>query len=152
MTRVETLTRYVKNLDRDLFCKQEGPCVLVCRKATVWEEFHMEGSRVLYSRTVPQVIFALTDTFTQKGNPIDLGIEPLLHRIKQIDGYGDFSTTKNIIPDLEKDAEYKKKDLSSKFEEMAYETRPMFKKAFADVNTSNMDMKKDKRRIQDGSH
>ena len=152
MTRVETLTRYVKQLDKDLFCLQEGPCVLLCRKATVWDDFHIDGIRVLYSRTVPQVIFALTDTFNQKGNPIDLGIEPLLHRIKQIDGHGDFSATKNIVPDLEKHSVLKEKDLSSKFEEMAYETRPMFKKAFADVNTSNMDMKKDKRRIKNGSN
>lgn len=152
MTRVETLTRHVKQIDRDLFCMQSGPCVLLCRKATVWEEFHMEGSRYLCSRSVPQVIFALTDTFTQRGNPIDLGIEPLIRRIKEIDGYGDFNGVKNVVSDLEKHADYRKKDLSSKFEEMAYETRPMFKKAFADVNTSNMDMKKDKRRIQDGSH
>ena len=41
--------------------------------------------------------------------------------------------------------------MSNKFEEMAYEAQPLFKKAFADVNTSNME-KIDKRRLKDGSH
>lgn len=151
MARVETLTHYVRQIDRDLYCMKEGDVVLLCRKATVWEDFHVDGSRVLYSRQVPQVVFALTDTFTQMGRPIDLGIEPLVQRIRAIDLQGDFNESKEIVDRLEKDEDIKSKDRSRHFEDMAREVRPMFKKAFSDVNVSSFE-KKDKRRLKNGTH
>lgn len=139
------MTKEVKTHDRDLYCIKENDVILLCRKATVWEEFSFSGVNLFYSRSVPQVVFALTDTFTQKGNPIDLGIEPLLNRIKSIDGWGDFNESKDVDKKLMADNVQKDKNRYSQFEDFARELRGDFKKAFSDVNVSSLE-KIDKRR------
>lgn len=146
MTRVDSLTKEVRSYDRDLFCKEEAGVILLCRKRTVWEchDFGFQD-KLLYSRQVPEVIFALTDNFTQKGKPIDIGIEPLMNRIKSIDGWNDFNDSKNVADDLIKAKETADKHKVSEINAFAREWHPEFKKAFKDVNTSNLE-KIDKRR------
>lgn len=151
MSRVETLTQHVKSLDRDLFCKEENGVILVCRKARVWEEFMWDGKNVLYSRDVPQVVFALTEDFTQKTRAVDWGIEPIRHRVRGIDLHGDNSFVQHVVRDLERAADLDAAHRRSQFEDIAREIRPIFKKAFSDVNVSSLE-KIDRRRMKDGSH
>jgi hypothetical protein len=151
MARAEVLTHYVKWIDKDLFVQKQGEIHVVCRNSVSWESFEFDGKKLLCSRRVPQYIFAITDTFTQSGKPIDMGIEPLLQRIKSIDGHGDFNASQHVISNLEKDLESTAKDQTRMFEDLAYEVQPMFKKAFGDVLTHSFE-KKDKRRLKNGSH
>lgn len=145
MTRVERLTKEVRSYDRELYCKKEGNAILLCRKKVLWEDFSFNGSQFFYSRSFPEVIFCLTDDYTQKGNPVDMGIDHVLNRIKSIDGWSDQSDSHKIIDRLLKSEETKEKDQRNSYESFAYEWRDEFKKAFEDVNTSSLE-KLDRRR------
>ena len=144
--RVETLTKAVKTHDKELFCKEEQGKILVCRKRTVWESHDLDADvKLLYSRQVPEVLFALTHNFSQTGDPIDLGIEPLIQRIKSIDLWSTVSESTNVVKNLAKHADDVQNKKRSKYEDMARELRGSFKKAFSDYSVGSL-KKIDKRR------
>jgi len=84
------------------------------------------------------MVMALTDTWGVRGNPVPLGAEVVLNRLKAID----LSRNENIFKDLEiqdeKREESKQRDLSNSIESFLYDYRDQFKKTFNDVNTSNL--------------
>lgn len=142
MGREARITSAIKNYDSKLFCKRntEGK-LCVFRDGHTWENHAMDGGHLLrVLRPTPYLILALTDNWSIRGNAVDWGIEPVLARLKKIDGWHN-----DVVGELEKaydkDVEATERDMRNKNESFLHDFRGQFAKAFADVNTSTMDKK-----------
>jgi len=149
--RADRITRELKNHDSLLYCdwgKAGRLCVF--RKSTRWESYRLDEDAVLsVARSTPHLIFALTDTWNERGEPKDWGIEPILARIKAIDLWNR-DLAEEIIQGAEKDLETAARDRRNTTESFLLDFRKQFAKSFDDVNTANMS-KKDKRSLHDKS-
>lgn len=149
--RVMSINKALKLHDAELFCKpDENGCLQVYKKTVGYEAINFGDYVVHYSRIIPKSIMALTDTWTVRGNPVDWGIEPIMRKIQEMDTHNRADFLREMEKAFEKKNEDKQKEIVNKNEAFLYEHHKMFKKAFADVNTSNLE-KVDKRRILDGN-
>ena len=144
--RIRSLNIALKGHDRDLFAKRESHAINIYRIGRRWECHDFGEFRLHYSKPNPQFIVALTDDWRVTGRPVEWGIEPLLDRIKSIDGFGSFNLINDLPKMYEKAAEKKAQDRKSRDEEWLREHRDIFKKAFDPINTGTLDRKSENRR------
>jgi hypothetical protein len=152
MSREIEINRIVQNYDRELVAQRDFKGTMcVWRKANKFEAFEFEGIKYLYARPHLNLVFALTDNWTQKGRPVEWGLEPILNRLKSIDVWRDPDFAENLIAQYEKDAQSQKRQMKNTVESFLIDYRRQFAKTFGDVNTSTLE-KTDKRRIKDGRY
>lgn len=87
-SRVKLLNRRVKEYDGDLFLRRDGGGKLhLYRKKPIvfWHSYR--GQRLGAVVIKEQYIMSLTDNWKQDGVGVDWGTEPLLRRIREIDGH-----------------------------------------------------------------
>ncbi len=137
-SRVKTLTKQLKEHDKDLYAKRmlDG-VVLVCRKSR----------NVFTGQTNDQLIFPLTDDFTSKGKPVEWGVEPILAHLKAMDGWNR-DVVEDWISSDEKSKEVAAKQRMSKNEDFARDFRRQFARTFDDVNTSTLEKIDNRRRLK----
>lgn len=150
-TRIRSLNKAVKEHDRFLFCKRDGDNVNVYREGSTWFDYDLGEFRLLYSVSSPKLVCSLTDNWNITGSPVEWGIEPVVQRLKSIDNWGDFNKVKDLKKNYDKELDEKDHARRSRDEDFLREFRPQFKKAFNDVNTSNMDKKLDNRRRRENA-
>ena len=92
----------------------------------------------------PHFILPLTEDWSTRTKAVEWGIEPLLARLREIDGHAREDIIRVLEEQYDKKQRQKKKEIRNQAEAFFTDHRSEFKKAFADVNTSNMDMKKRK--------
>jgi hypothetical protein len=146
------IQRYIKTYDRDLFVDHDARgnlCVL--RRRFRYDHFNVDGCTLLYGRPDPEFVFALTNTWAQRGQPINWGPEVVLARLRKIDFWDNHRYFEEMERQNELVDEGRKKDFRNKCESMASEWRTAFKKGFDWVNTSTLDKKLDPRRKYDGN-
>jgi len=137
--RERRLTQELRAYDSKLYAKRESNgSIHVYREGVRFFPFEYHGNNFLASFPSPHFVLALTHNWSLKGRPVDWGIEPLMNRIREIDGWRDDRVADKLIDSYEKVAEQKEKDLRNKNEAFFYDQRSEFKKAFSDINTSNM--------------
>ena len=125
--RSKTLTKHLSEYDRDLYAvEHKPPRVDVYRKSQL-------------GCNPPNYLFSLTDTWTSSGKPIEYGIEVVMNRVKAHDLWRDDNFVEHWIKEHEQEEESKARDFRNSIEGFLYDFRRDFKKAFSDVNTSNMD-------------
>jgi len=107
--------------------------------------YDLDGLRLLVSVPSPHHIFSLTDTWTASGEPVEWGLEPLLHRLKAMDLWNRQDFVEEFIEQAEKEEESEKRSFRNNTEAFLKDFRRQFAKTFEDVNTSTME-KKDRRR------
>lgn len=137
MGRAETVTRYLKEHDSQLYASRQPTGV-------IWV---LRRNRARPHE--PHFIFALTDNWTAQGRPVEWGILPILNRIKAIDLWnsGD-SVVERVIADYERAEESDRRAARNSIESFLIEFRKPFARATDGINTSLLP-KTDKRRMGD---
>lgn len=131
--RAEVITRHIKKWDRRLSAKYVGEGLI----------------HILFSdANVNKLVMSLTDNWSANGQPRLWGIEPILMRLRQIDVSGNQSHLEELRKQREREEESRKRDMKNKIEDGAREARPLFAKAFNDINTSTLDKTYDKRKLK----
>lgn len=150
MGRAEAITRAVKTYDRELYCERnkEGK-LCIFRKSIRWESFQLEDNVVLrVARPAPHLVFTLTDNWRPQGRPVNWGVLPILAHLRECDLHN-----RDIVSELEKqDDKHREacaRESRNQAEAFASEFRSDFKKAFADVNTSNFKKVERKRKDEE---
>lgn len=141
-SRTDILTSHVRKIDPLLYCEREHNGMICVYRASKRVEFFMyEGKKYLYLVSAPNIILALTDNWSVRGNPVDWGIEPLIHRLQEIDCWNKGRTADDLIDDYEKMQESKDRHRMNTHEAFLRDKRSVFKKAFNEINTSNLNVK-----------
>lgn len=135
------LTDVVRRHDEKLFVQKNYQGVLqVLRENFVLHAYDVNGKVIHALAPAPHYVMALTDTWAPNGRPVDWGVEPLLERLKFIDGWSKQSfVNSEMALQNEKSDQSKKRDFANKTEAFAYEFRDSFKKTFSDINTASME-------------
>lgn len=144
--------KLAKKFDKDLMARRNIDGTLqICQMVRKWEPIDICGLTVLYPYESPHLVFNCTDNWSANGTPVSWGYEPLYQKLREIslDRRDALFQEMEIIRQKSQDA--KERALRNKCEDIAYETRDIFKKTFSDVNTSTMDKSKDVRRKIDRS-
>lgn len=139
--RVKRITEELKKHDRNLFAMRTNTgMVQVWRKAERWaaaENLYGEFDR---SSNPMNFITALTDNWKLDGEPVDRGIEPLMHMLRNMDSW----TRGSQLDQMRKRREKEKEDLDrqkrNEIRALAADSRKDFAKATNDINTSAWDM------------
>ena len=88
--RAKRLTDEVKTYDPDLCVKyfSEGQYFAVYRKKNYWVSFSMPDGTLLHSSLrVEDLVLPLTNNWLVTGYSVDWGIEPLMAKLKETDGW-----------------------------------------------------------------
>lgn len=150
MGRAERITEMLKLHDSMLYCERnkEGK-LCVYRKGTRWEHYQIGDIEYAFARPAPHFIFAITDNWKTTGVPVEWGLLPILNRIKAIDLWNR-DLAEEVIQQTEKQNESAQRDLANSTESFLKDFRRQFARATNDINTSNLDKKRDLRRIRNG--
>jgi hypothetical protein len=88
-------------------------------------------------RPYPQFIFALTDTWNLGGRPVEWGIEPIYHRLIEMDAQSRYSRPDDRMDDMKKQRDAVDRDRErqkiNNGRDFAKELRPHFAKATNDI-------------------
>lgn len=144
MGRKDTINRLVKRHDPELYCEQRDWMLCVYRRGFKWEPYNVDGMDILFLRSSPHFVFALTDNWKTTGRPVEWGSIPIMNRLKAIDLWNRDLAEESIQSTI-KQNEMFEKDKRNSIESFMSEFRGQFKKTFSDVNTASM-MKKERKR------
>ncbi len=118
--------------------------IQVWRVAERWAAADLINGESDHSQPM-QFIAALTDNWNVTGNPIDLGIDPLLWKIQEMDSWSKGSVLDEMRRGRERAKEDRKRQQKNENKARAYDMRKEFAKAVNDINTSTL-KKVDRRR------
>lgn len=138
MSRENVLTRKLKRYDRDLFAKKVGNQIHIYRKISTWTGSQLDGYHILALKDGFQFVFALTNNWSASGEPVEVGIDPIINRLRAIDIWSNPNFLKDFEAQMEETEKTKRKDFRNTTEAFLYDFHRDFKKTFNDVNTSNM--------------
>ena len=150
MGRAESISDYVRIYDPKLYCEANAEGKLcVFREGHAIESFALNDQDVLhYVRPNPHFVFAITHNWKKDGRPVEWGKLKIWERLRQIDLW-----ERDLVSEIEKQEEQREasceRQRKNQTEDFLHEFRDGFKKTFSDVNTANMDKKKDLRRIKE---
>ena len=151
MGRAQRITNALKAHDYKLYCdKNKEGTLCVYRKSLKFDAYQIDDKVVIDVRPSPHFIFALTDNWKTNGVPQDWGIEPIMTRIREIDGWNR-DVAGELIKQYEKDERAADREVDNNIEAFVKDYRRTFAKATDHINTANM-TKIDKRRLKDGNH
>jgi len=146
-SEVTRLQRIFKRFDKDLTVRRspDGVARLI-QKIKKLKGFDVDGLTIYCPVEEEHLIFSFTDDFSAKGKPVEWGHEPLFHKMRQIALDRRDALFRELEEESKKKEEKKDRDQFAKFEDIAHETRDIYKKTFSDVLTHSMDKSKDPRR------
>lgn len=141
-SRVKSLTRALKEHDRDLFAERApNGRIDVYRKCYEWDNYSYEGKslRVLVKR--PHIIISLTEDWRPESTPVNWGIEPVLLKLKMSDGWNR-DIYSMLLANRERDEKTRARSRQNEFRALAADARRDFAKATNDFNVSTLDKNK----------
>lgn len=138
--RAETITRKLREHDRELYCgKNKEGTLCVFRNTRTTEAYEVDGSTIIFVRTSPYYVFSLTRDWTARTEPVEWGIEPIMQKVRYGDLWNNDQLVEDLIKGYEKDKESSERDFQNETEAFLKDWRRQVAKDFADVNTSTMD-------------
>lgn len=138
MSREGVLTNKLRRYDKDLFALRNGSQIHICRKIKTFEPVQCEGYHILSSKDGFQFIFALTNNWSISGRPVEIGIDPIINRLKAMDLWSNPDFLKDFETQMEVTEQAKRRDFKNTTESFLYDFHRDFKKTFNDTNTSNL--------------
>lgn len=143
--------KLVKRFDKNLKAiRNKDGIIQICQNVYKWSPVDIGPFSVLYPVTENHYVFSLTDTWGAQGKGVSWGFEPIYQKMREIS----LDRRDQMFNEIEKQNELaqRSKELAqkSRFEDIARETRDIYKNTFKDVNTANMDKGKDVRKIREG--
>jgi hypothetical protein len=149
--RENRITKEIKLLDHKLFCEKDRLGVFhVMREGFRHESYEFGEDVIRFLIPDPKHIVSLTHNWSISGEPVEWGLEPLIKKLREIDGWNEDAPVNHLREGMERDHESKARDRQNEAESFLKDFRKQFAKTFDDVNTSNME-KIDKRR-KHGNH
>lgn len=146
MDRAGCLTEHLKEHDRALFAQKHDGVIHVFRKTTRIESCGWNGGTLLYTRDDKAHVLSLTDDWSIRGKPVDWGTEPVMSRLREIDGWNrhlfDEMLEQHQAVDSQKDRRFK-----SNNEDFLKDFRPQFARAYNEFSVGQL--KHDNRRKKD---
>lgn len=143
------MNRYVRMYDRELFVSS-GPNGIPCvyRKAKRAQTFSFGDDYLTIVHDSPEHVIALTEDWTLRTPVREWGSILIEKKLGSID----LSKSDDVINDLlmqeEREEISQKRAMQNETEAFLLDNYSQFKKAYSDVNTSNME-KTDRRRIDE---
>ncbi len=150
---LQSYTRALKNYDRDLFAdrNREG-ITCVFRKIKRWVPVCVdENFKLMNLIEDRQFCFAVTDTWTLAGHPIDWGIDDVVGRIQKMDVLASKDFFAQMDAENERQDEIKKKDLRNEMEAFWSHERRRFAKATDGILTHSLSKDEKRKRLKDRS-
>lgn len=146
-------TKVLKRYDRELFVERtrEGALCVFRRVKRFVPVCVSEGFSIKNLIEDKQLVFALTDTWTVLGKPIDWGIDDVLGRVQKLDCWAN----KNLFDEMDAENDridrIKQKDLKNEMEAFWSHERERFKDATSDVLTHSLSKDEPHKRLRDRS-
>ena len=138
-TKLRQLNRSLKAHDDQLFARRESTdMIIVYRRGIAWQSCELNGTPLLFSIPSPRFIFALTDNWTVSGKPVDYGVEVVMARLRAIDAWNREDIADELINEYEKARLSGINNQKNNLESFLYDFMDRNKKAFGEVNTSNL--------------
>ena len=88
-----------------------------------------------------QFVFAITDNWQANGKSVEWGEVPLIYKLKAIDAMTNPDFFEDLVASYRANDASEERKMRNSFEAMASEMYPAFKKTFYDTNTTGMDKK-----------
>lgn len=143
--RVNRITQELKKHDRTLKAiRTNTGMIQVWRTAESWRAADLIDGESDSSQPM-QFITALTDNWNVTGIPIDLGIDPLMWKIQEMDSWSKESMLDEMRRGRERAKEDRQRVRKNENRAIAYDLRKEFANATNEINTSTLE-KIDKRR------
>lgn len=143
--RVIRITQELQKHDRLLKAVRTNTGMIqIWRTADSWRAADLIDGESDSSQPM-QFITALTDNWSVTGNPIDLGLDPLMWKIQEMDSWSKGSMLEDMRRAREKAKEERLRQRKNENKAIAYDMRKEFAKAVNEINTSTLE-KIDKRR------
>lgn len=149
-SEIKRIDRILKKFDRDLFSRR-GPDgkIRVIQKVKSLKSFDLGKFKIAVPTIQEHLAFMMTDNWSASGRQVSWGHEPISEKLRHIALTRREELIREVEESQKKAEEKRERDQVSKFEDIAYETRDVYKKAFSDVLTHSMDRTKDPRRKQE---
>jgi hypothetical protein len=138
--RARRITWEVQKHDPKLYCGESHNGQLwIFREGYSYREYDVDGVTLHALEPCPYYIMALTDNWSQSGQSVDWGLEPIMARLRSIDGWSRDVYEEDIYQQKERSKEKSERHFANETEAFLKEFRPQFAKAFDGINTSSMD-------------
>lgn len=152
-TKLTQIARLLRRYDSDLRVKSylDGALGIV-RKRRSFDFYrdHQAGYTLWFARDWEDLVLPITDTWLETGTPVDWGIEPILSKLQQLDGWRDDGDYDRFTRSRERKKQDEIRARRNEFRALAADCRREFAAATNDINTSSLE-KLEKRRIRDAS-
>ncbi len=145
--KVAQISRLLKRYDSELYPKQfRDGGIGIMRKKRRWDFYRNTDGSVLWSSFEDDhLVLPITDNWQATGSPVDWGIEPILWKIQELDGWRDDGDYERFVKNRQRIKENKERERRNEMQALAYDCRRDFARATNDINTSTLE-KTEKRR------
>lgn len=133
--RLSRVNQLVRQYDRKLYAIQTGRGLI-----QVWREGEREDAVCLEDddfdyilRPNPQFILALTDNWKSSGTPVDMGLEPLALKLRQMDSWNRDDLYSSMVKQREENEADQKRQKKNEIRAMAADVRRDIAKATNDI-------------------
>jgi hypothetical protein len=135
---VARLNQELKFFDRELFARCDGAMINIYRYRKTYVKHDLDSGAALFVVDCqPLYVMSLSTDWTLKGVPVAWGIEPIMQRLKEIDGQNR-DVYASIMEQREKTEKSEKRALDNRLEDIGRETRNDMKRAWNDYNVSQL--------------
>lgn len=136
--RERRIEQTIKRHDPKLFLNKNYKGELqIMRESYHYVPHDIGGITIQVSTALPHYIMSLTEDWSSRTAPVDWGLDPILRRLQEIDGWRD-DPFERLKKENEKVDEKKAKAFGSLSEDVAKEWRKEFKKHTSDLLTHSM--------------
>lgn len=148
-TKLSQIARLLKGYDSDLYPMSALDGSLgIMRKKRRWEFFRLSDRAALwFGYDDDQLVLPVTDNWTESGQPVDWGIEPIYWQIQKLDAWRDDGEYERYVKYRQRIKDNKQREHRNEMRALAADCRREFAQATNEINTSTM-AKIDKRRAK----
>lgn len=145
--KLRQISQLLKRYDSDLIPRRFMDGALgIMRKRRGFDFYRFGDHSVLwFARDWEDLVLPVTDNWSETGNPVDWGIEPIFWKIQQLDGWRDDGDYDRFCEDREQRRRNRDRAFRNEMRARAADLRREFARATNDINTSTVD-KIDRRR------
>lgn len=149
--RVKRITQELRKWDRTLFAhRRPDGTIQVLRQAERFSAADALSEAPDLASLRPQFILALTDNWNLTGKAVDMGLEPLMRRIMDMDLWRDPDSVNQMRARRERAERDKQRARRNEIRALAADMRRDFARATDGINTGGME-KADPRRKANGN-
>lgn len=137
--REQRIEQTIQKHDRMLFLQKNFRGELqVMRRSTHGVHYDINGTCLINYEPRPHYIMSLTKDWTGKTEPVDWGLEPIMRRLQEIDGWN-HDIAARVFDHNDRVKKQKDQSLKNKTEDFVREElRPRFAKATEDILTHSV--------------